>query len=171
MNKTLVLVLTLFIALFAFASCVKSPDSSSRPDVISEQNNENMEYEDPGIDPELAGRDLQDGDEITYAPEKEAILSAMKMAINDLWTRDEFEDPAKFTEGFRSPIPPEGMEKPDLKSIDDIKVIYSTKNGEAYVGYYHFQLDGRDWTMIAEYSMEKGSFTIPGTISFVKGNI
>ena len=173
MKKFFSVVLILSIAVLALSSCVKANDNSSSSEApISEANNTNMEdYEDPGIDPELANRELKDGDEITYAPEKEAILSAMKMAVDDIWAADKFEDPAKFTGSFRSPIPPKGMEKPELKSIDDIKVVYSTKSGESYVGYYHFRFDGSDWTMIAEYSMEKGSFTIPGAVSFVKGNI
>ena len=173
MKRIYLIISACFLSLLLLCSCVKEKsrpsDSASEPTV--EEQKGNNDYEDPGIDPELAGRDLKDGDEITYAPEKEAVLGAMIMAADDLWNEGKFEDPASFKDGFKSPLPPEGMEKPDLKDIDGIKVFYSTKDGEKYIGQFPFTFDGEEWTMVAEYSMEKGSFTVPGNVYFIKGSL
>ena len=66
MKKIFAVLIASAVMLLAFSACTKAgEDEPSSQEIISEQNNENMEYEDPGIDPELANRDLKDGDEIS----------------------------------------------------------------------------------------------------------
>ena len=79
MKRIVLIISACLLSLLLLCSCVKEKsrpsDSASEPTV--EEKKDNNDYEDPGIDPELAGRDLKDGDEITYAPEKEAVLGAI----------------------------------------------------------------------------------------------
>jgi hypothetical protein len=174
MKKIVILIMSLALAAGVMSSCAKKggdSQSSSEPSSLSQSSTiagDNSEMTDPEIDPDLVGRDLKDGDEITYAPEKEAIMNALNLAADDIWKAGKFADLSDFKNGNESAVPPKGLDKIKIDKIDDIKVIYQdTKDGEFYTAYYQFDYKGSKWTLVADYRLVKGSFDKMADIYFV----